>query len=108
MSAFGSGEITGTLHALGIDGYTLHITRPGYHIRRNPNASENGKKVSIRVTVIGRNDFHKLARHYNAKVTERAMQHGVRGWWAEADNPDRRLLIEGVSFRHHDDWEAKP
>ncbi len=30
------------------------------------------------------------------------------GWWAEVNTPDLRLLIEGVSFQHHDDWEAKP
>jgi hypothetical protein len=55
-----------------------------------------------------RTDFEALCAHLKAKPVERmAHQPGQREWYAEHDTDERRLLIQCVSFPHHDDWQPR-
>lgn len=87
--------------------YTLHATDSTYYSARNP-ATAEGSRISLRLTIIGRTQFEQVCARLSAKATERVFLPGQRAWWAEADTQNRRLLIEGVSFQHHDDWEPRP
>ncbi len=55
-----------------------------------------------------RTDFEALARRWKAKATERRFSpEGQREWFAEHDNDGIRVLVQVVSFRHHEDWEPR-
>ncbi len=55
-----------------------------------------------------RTDFEAVCRRLGAKGHERKFPpRGQRSWWAEADTGTRKLLIQCVSFEHHDDWEPR-
>lgn len=94
------------LDELGCHSYSLHVTDSGYYADRNPERSSEGR-VSLHLTIIGRTAFEAVADAIGAKPKERIVHVGQRSWWAEADTKTRRLLIEGVSFQHHDDWQPR-
>lgn len=97
------------LDRLSIQAYTLHVTDGRFYADRSPDAVAGSRRqVSIRLTVIGRTFFEGLCAALHAKPTERVVHPGQRSWWAESDTATRRLLIEGVSFQHHDDWQPRP
>lgn len=86
--------------------YTLHATDSSYWTARNSNLDNTGR-VNLRLTIIGRGQFEQVCSLLGAKATERIVNTGQRSWWAESNSDTRKLLIEGVSFQHHDDWEAR-
>lgn len=56
-----------------------------------------------------RTDFERFCESIKAKPHERMYRgQGQREWYAESDADTRRLLIQCVSFEHHDDWEPRP
>lgn len=94
------------LDRLDVHSYTMHVTDRTYYSARLPD-SEAAKRVDIRLTIVSRSDFMKVCAELKCSPKERIVNAGQRAWWAESDSPGRRLLIEGVSFQHHDDWLAK-
>jgi hypothetical protein len=55
-----------------------------------------------------RTDFERFCDALKLKAKERAYSpEGQREWWAEHDTADRRLLVQCVSFAHHEDWQPK-
>lgn len=91
----------------GCRSYSLHASDAGWWADRNPDGGSDGRP-SVRLTIIGRTAFEAIATAVGATPKERVMRMGQRSWWAESDTASRRLLIEGVSFQHHDDWEPRP
>lgn len=94
------------LDRLDVHSYSMHVTDQTYYSARLPE-SEAAKRVNIRLTIVGRSGFMKVCTELKQEPKERMVNAGQRAWWAEADSPDRKLLIEGVSFQHHNDWLAK-
>ena len=99
-------DLVAILDRLDCHSYTLHATDRTYYGAQNP-AATAAQRVELRLTIVGRTHFEALCAALGAKPTERVVAHGQRSWWAEADTDDRRLLIEGVSFAHQDDWEPR-
>ena len=88
--------------------YSLYATDSGWWTERAiGKADAKEPRVSLRLTIIGRTHYEAVCLALEAKATERVVQMGQRQWWAESDTSARKLLIEGVSFQHHDDWEAR-
>lgn len=55
-----------------------------------------------------RTDFETLCDAWKMKPVERTYTpEGQRAWCAERDTNDRRLLVQCVSFAHHDDWQPR-
>lgn len=55
-----------------------------------------------------RTDFERFCAAVGVKpVPARFDSADQRSWSAEHDTADRRLLVQCVSFKHHDDWEPK-
>lgn len=101
-------DIAAMLRQIGCRSYALHVTDTTYYSARNPDASETATRPNFHLTIVGRTHFEAvIAALDSPKVTERVMTVGVRAWSAEPDTDDRRLLVEGVSFQHHDDWKAR-
>lgn len=66
------------------------------------------KRARINLWISSRTDYFRLCDHLKLTPTEKRYQGlGQREWWAEADTPARALLIQCVSFEHHDDWEPR-
>ena len=86
--------------------FTLHATDTTFYSARNPEGIAGGR-INLRLTIVGRYAFEEVCARLGAKPHERIVQVGQRSWWAEADTETRRLLIEGVSFQHHDDWQPR-
>lgn len=96
------------LDRLSIHSFSLHATDRGFYGDRTQSDRPAGSRaVELRLTIVGRTFFEQVCDALRAKPTERMVLFGQRSWWAEADNSTRRLLIEGVSFQHHDDWEPR-
>lgn len=96
--------------------YTLHATDSGFWTARAPQGAQPGVRAgraerdgraSLSLTIIGRTQFEGICLAIGVTPKERVMHVGQRSWWAESDTSTRRLLIEGVSFQHHDDWESR-
>lgn len=100
-------ELVALLDDIDCHSFTLHATDSTFYAARNPDATDNTKRINIRLTIIGRTDFEQVCTLIGAKATERVVNPGQRSWWAESDTATRRLLIEGVSFQHQDDWEPR-
>lgn len=99
-------EIVDLLESIDCHSYTLHATDCTFYSARNPNA-EAAKRTDLRLTIIGRTAFEQMCERLKAKPLERIVHFGQRAWWAASDTDTRRLLIEGVSFQHHDDWQPR-
>lgn len=55
-----------------------------------------------------RTDFEAFCAELGVRPVEaRWNPEGQRSWSAEHDTPERRLLVQCVSFQHHDDWEPR-
>ena len=66
-------------------------------------------RIDISLWMQTRTDFETFTAALGAKPVERRFSpDGQREWFAEHDTPERRLLVQVVSFRHHDDWQEKP
>lgn len=100
-------SIASLINDVGCESYSLHVTDRRYYADRLPN-SDSAKYVDIRLTIVGRTAFEEIATLLGAKTTERIVHVGQRAWVAETKSNDVRLLLEGVSFQHHDDWEPRP
>lgn len=101
-------DIAAMLRRIGCRSYALHVTDTTYYSARNPDATNGAKRVGMHLTIVGRTYYEAVINALgNPKVTERVMTTGTRAWSANADTDDRKLLVEGVSFQHHDDWEAR-
>ena len=98
--------IAALLDDLDCRSYSLHATDSGYWTERNPDGDGDGR-TDLRLTIVGRTAFEAVCSAIGATPKERIVHAGQRHWWADADTKTRRLLIEGVSFQHHDDWEAR-
>lgn len=62
--------------------------------------------VSLWVTY--RTEFLRVCEAFGIKPQERPYSRtGQREWFAERDTASRRLLVQCVSFEHHDDWEPR-
>lgn len=82
---------------MGLDPLHLHIDG------RKPTDSRPGVSMWMRY----RTDYEQVVERLRLKSVERrATQHGQREWHAERDTDDMRLLVQCVSFEHHEDWEA--
>lgn len=99
-------ELVGILGQLDCRSYTLHATDSGYWTARATGDGRDGR-INIRLTVVGRTAFEQVCAALGAQPKERVVHVGQRSWFAETDTTDRRLLIEGVSFQYHDDWEPR-
>ncbi len=99
-------QLVDLLDQIGCRSYSLHATDRRFYAAQNPGAAD-AQRVSLRLTVVGRAPFEQICTALNVQPTERTHHVGQRAWWAEADTNTRRLLIEGVSFQHHDDWEPR-
>lgn len=56
-----------------------------------------------------RTDFERLCDDLGVKPKEaRYSPEGQRLWSANHDTTERRLLIQVVSFKHHQDWQPRP
>jgi hypothetical protein len=52
-----------------------------------------------------RTDFERFCEATKLKAKERQFsRHGQREWFAERDTEGCRLLVQVVSFAHHEDW----
>lgn len=100
-------EVVAVLEVLGCRSYTLHATDSGYWTARAHGDGAEAR-INIRLTIVGRTAFEQVCAALGAQPKERVIHVGQRSWFAEADTTARRLLIEGVSFQHHDDWEPRP
>lgn len=98
-------EVVALLDRLGCTSYTLHATDRSYYASQNPDRAV--ARVDLRLTIVGRTFLEQVCAALGVKPVERIVNPGQRAWHAEADTPTRRLLIEGVSFQHHDDWEPR-
>ncbi|WGL50668.1 hypothetical protein P5P86_11905 [Nocardioides sp. BP30] len=90
--------VVDTLADLGIDPLHLHIDgqRP------------TDRRPSMTTWIRYRTDFERVCDAFKAKPTERRYsQPGQREWYAESDTATRRLLIQCVSFEHHEDWQPR-
>lgn len=87
--------------------YSLTVTDKTFWSARNPDMSD-GVRVNLRLMIVGRTAFEAFCLAIEARPQERIVNPGQRSWWAESDTKTRRLLVEGVSFQHHEDWEPRP
>jgi hypothetical protein len=88
-----------TLADLGIS--PLHLRVDAKHV--------GDHRPDISLWTQTRTDFERLCAHLKAKPAERRYRPvGQREWCAEHDTDERRLLLQCVSFAHHDDWEERP
>jgi hypothetical protein len=91
-------ELVDILEDLGIDPLTLHID----------GARPLDARPDVRLWCRYRTDFETVCERLRLKPHERlARQHGQREWFAEHDDDRRRLLVQCVSFAHHDDWQPR-
>jgi len=91
-------ELVDQLADLGID--PLHLHTDGHTNIRPPD---------YRLWLRTRTDFFAVCEAFGLKPTEaRWAPEGQRSWSAAKDTDDRRLLVQCVSFEHHDDWEPRP
>jgi hypothetical protein len=91
--------VVDTFADLGIDPLHLHVDgkRP------------LDQRPDIRVWVRYRMEFERVIDAFGAKPKERDYRMpGQREWFAEKDTDGRRLLLQCVSFEHHDDWQPRP
>lgn len=106
MSASVLCEVAALLDELECRSYSLSATDAAYWAARRSEEVRDGRP-NIRLTIIGRTMFEAVCTAVGVTPKERMTNPGQRGWFAEADSSTRRLLIEGVSFQHHDDWEVR-
>lgn len=104
MSALAS--IAKLIDDIGCESFSLHVTDRRYYAARMPN-SDSAKYVDMHLTIVGRTAFEEVATLLNAKPKERIVNVGQRAWVAEIYDGSLRLLLDGVSFQHHDDWEPR-
>ena len=100
-------EIVAVLDQIECRSYTLHATDSGYWTARAHGDELDEVRINIRLTIVGRTAFEQVCKAVGAQPKERVVHVGQRSWFAEADTTARRLLIEGVSFQHHHDWEIR-
>jgi hypothetical protein len=104
MSTIGAATITMARDFLDVLA-ELDVTLQMLHI--NTRWALEGAPV-VHVLVAKRSDFMRVCEHLGKAPTEAKYQQlGQRRWWLEHDTDERSLLIECVSFKHHDDWEEK-
>lgn len=84
---------------MGIDPLHLHVD----------GAKPLDARPNIKLWTRYRTEFFTLCERLGAKPEERRFAPaGQREWYAESDTLTRRLLVQCVSFEHHDDWEPRP
>lgn len=67
-----------------------------------------GREIQTTIWAGTRTAFEALARHHGLKTSELTALRGHRRWYAPAGAIEGvPLLIHGVSFPHHDDWEDR-
>ena len=90
--------VVDVLADLGID--ALHLRADAKKV------GDTRPDISLWVTY--RTEFLRVCEAFGIKPVERiAHQPGQREWYAERDTDDRRLLVQCVSFEHHEDWEPR-
>lgn len=91
-------ELVDQLAAFGIS--PLHLNINAKHV--------GDPRPSMSMWLRYRTDFERFCAALKTKVKERGYSpEGQREWYAEHDTADRRLLIQCVSFKHHEDWQPR-